>query len=99
VGIRSNAHFGVKEQVLDAVVHGLRDALAKNFDTLSHGVSEVSVEREDGDSFVIKPKMVSGDAEQADLDAERAVEAIKKILDMHYERGSVRERQRELTLA
>jgi isopentenyl diphosphate isomerase/L-lactate dehydrogenase-like FMN-dependent dehydrogenase len=99
VGIRSNAHFGVKEQVLDAVVRELRDALEVNFPATHYGVSEVLVQREDDDSFVIQLKMVSGDAEEADVDAERAVEAIKEILDKHFERGSVRERQRELTLA
>ncbi|WP_204081167.1 hypothetical protein [Mycobacterium riyadhense] len=99
VGIRSNAHFGVKEQLLDAVVRGVREALEGNFDATHYGVSEVLVERQDDDSFVIRLKMVSGDAEQADADADRAVEAIKELLGQHFERGAVRERQRELTLA
>lgn len=99
VGIRSKAHFGVKEQVLDAVVSAVRDALGKSFDGTQYGVSEIRVEREDEDSFVIKLKMVSGDAEQADSDADRAVESIKTILGGLFERGAVRERQRELTLA
>lgn len=98
VGIRSNAHFGVKEQVLDAVVRSVQDAL-HGFDAAQYGVSEVQVERQDDDSFVIMFRMASGDAEQADADAERAIEAIKKILGAHFERGSLRERQRELTLA
>lgn len=98
VGIRSNAHFWVKEQVLDAVVRGVQDAL-HGFDAAEYGVSEVRVERQDDDSFVIMFRMASGDAEQADADAERAIEAIKEILGAHFERGSVRERQRELTLA
>jgi hypothetical protein len=103
VGIRSNAHFGVKEQVLDAVVRRVRDALQDNFDGTRYGVSEVLVERQDDDnddSFVIKLKMVSSDAEQADVDSDRAVEAIKEILGQHFdELGAVQERQRELTLA
>lgn len=98
VGIRSNAHFGVKEQVLDAVLASVQQAL-EGFDADQYGVSEVRVERQDGDSFVIKFKMASGDAEQADTDAETAIEAIKSILNAHFEQGDVRERQRELTLA
>lgn len=99
MGIRSNAHFGANEQVLDAVVQGIQDALRNNFDAATYGVSDVRVQREADDSFVIQFKMASGDAEQADTDAEQAVEAIKKIIDEHFEQGSVRERQRELTLA
>lgn len=98
MGIRSNAHFGVKEQVLDAVVASVQQAL-EGFDAAQYGVSEMRVEREDDDSFVIKFKMASGDAEQADADAETAIEAIKDILNAYFEQGSVRERQRELTLA
>lgn len=97
VGIRSNAHFGVKEQMLDAVVARVQQAL-EGFDAAQYGVSEVRVERQDDDSFVIKFKMASGDAEQADTDAETAIEAIKDILNAHFEQGDVRERQRELTL-
>ncbi|QEN15933.1 hypothetical protein ACRDU6_27465 [Mycolicibacterium sp. ELW1] len=99
MGIRSDAHFGVKEQILDAVVRGVRDALQENFDATANGVSEVLVERQDDDSFVIRLKMMSGDAEKADVDADQAVEAIKAILSQHFERGAVTERQRELTLA
>lgn len=99
VGIRSNAHFGVNEQVLDAVIDRIRDAL-KDFDTARYGVTDVHVERQDDDSFVIKFSMKSSDAEQADVDADAAVEAIKKILRGHFDWGDdVRERQRELTLA
>ncbi|MGV0739919.1 hypothetical protein ABQF35_26770 [Mycobacterium syngnathidarum] len=98
VGIRSNAHFGVKERLLDTVILSVQEAL-ESFDATQYGVSEVRVERQDDDSFVIKFKMASGDAEQADADAETAIEAIKHILNAHFEQGSVRERQRELTLA
>lgn len=98
MGIRSNAHFGVNEQVLEAVLLGVQEAL-QGFDAAQYGVAEVHVERQDGDSFVIKFKMSSGDAGQAEADSDRAVEAIKEILNAHFEQGSVRERQRELTLA
>jgi hypothetical protein len=98
VGIRSNAHFGVKEELLESMISGVRDAL-QGFDAARYGVSEVSVESGDDDSFVIKLAMASSDAEQADADAEQAVEAIKEILRDHFGQGTVRERQRELTLA
>jgi hypothetical protein len=99
VGIRSNAHFGVKEQVLESVISGVRDALDESFDAARYGVSEVHVESQDDDSFVIRLAMASGDAERADADADQAVEAIKEILLRHFGRDAVRERQRELTLA
>jgi hypothetical protein len=93
MGIRSNAYFGVEEQLLEAVVRAVQDAL-HCFDAAQYGVSELRIDRQDANSFVIKLKISSDDA-----DAERAVEAIKEILDSHFQRGSVRERQRELTLA
>ncbi|OCB30995.1 hypothetical protein A5676_08660 [Mycobacterium malmoense] len=98
MGIRSNAHFGVKEQVLESVIREVRDAL-QSFDAAEYGVADVRVESGDDGSFIIKFAMESGDAEQADADAERAVEAIKEILREHFGLGEVRERQRELTLA
>jgi hypothetical protein len=98
VGIRSNAHFGVREQVLEAVVSGVRDAL-QGFDAAQYGIAEVRVECQDDDSFVIMFCMESNDADRADADAERAMEAVKDIINAHFEQGSVRERQRELTLA
>jgi hypothetical protein len=98
VGIRLNAHFGVRKEVLDSVVTGVREAL-RAFDADLYGVAEVLVEGHDEDSFVIKLAMQSGDASQADVNAERAVHAIKKILDGDFRRGALQERQRELTLA
>lgn len=98
MGILSNAHFGVKEQVLDAAVRGVRDAL-QDFDGDRYGVSEVLVEVQDEDSFVIKLALKSSDASEADVDAERAIEAIKQILRSRFQVGALRERQRELTLA
>lgn len=98
MGIRSNAYFGVKEQVLESAIREVRDAL-QAFNAAEYGVSDVRVEGGDDDSFIIKFAMTSGDAEQADADAERAIEAIKQILRGHFEQGEVRERQRELTLA
>lgn len=98
MGIRSNAHFGVREQVLESAIREVRDAL-QSFNAAEYGVSNVRVERGDDDSFIIQFAMTSGDAEEADADAERAVEAIKEILRGHFGRGEVRERQRELTLA
>lgn len=98
MGIRSDAHFGVNAQLLESVVDAVRDAL-RDFDAARYGVSEIRVEIQDDDSFVITLALASDDAERADADAEEAVEAINEILRKRFERGALRERQRELTLA
>ncbi|TXH10144.1 MAG: hypothetical protein E6R04_06270 [Spirochaetes bacterium] len=98
MGIQSNAHFGVSAESLDIVVAEVRAAL-QGFEAAQYGVSDLRVEHRNDASFVIKFEMASADTDQADADAERADEVIRSTLQSCFERHSVRERQREVTIA
>jgi hypothetical protein len=98
MGIQSNAHFGVDADNLDVVVAEVRAAL-RGFETEQYGVLEHYVERRNDTSFVIKFEMANTDADQADVDAEHAIEALKLTLRHCFESYSVKDRQRELTLS
>lgn len=97
MGIQSNAHFGVDESIIDTVVAEVRAAL-RGFEAGQYGVLDLCVERRNDTSFVIKFEMANTDADQADVYAEHAIEALKLTLKDCFESYSVRERQRELTL-
>ena len=97
MSITSDAHFAVVGHSATAVIDELRSALAE-FDAAHHGVSGVQVIGAGADGFVVRLALVSADAAEADADADRAAEAITVLIRLRFPAGTVRERQRELTL-
>lgn len=97
MAVQSEAHFGVRGRSVDELVRDVREAL-QGFEASSYGIAEISVEGHGGGSFSIFLHVGGDDVEKADVDLDRAMDAIANIINTHFSLGTIRERQREVTL-